>query len=53
MEFLWLIAAFVAGYVAAVFTWDRIHTLVLGAEQKIRDLRARARALEQKLGGGL
>jgi len=52
MEFLWLIAAFVAGYVAAVFTWDRIHTAIIGMEEKIRDLRARARALEQKLAGG-
>ena len=51
MEFLWLLAAFVAGYVAAVFSWDRIHTVIMGAEIKIRLLRDQARALEQRMKG--
>ncbi len=49
--FWWLSLAFVVGYVAAVFTWDRAHTALIGVEAKIRSLRDRARALEQKLRG--
>ena len=39
----------IAGYAAAVFTWDRIHTFIVGAEQKILALRDEARQLETNL----
>lgn len=52
----WMIPAFVCGYVAAAFTWDKLHTWIIGESakaaalrQKVRDLEASARA---KLGIG-
>jgi hypothetical protein len=48
---LWIIVAFVAGYVAAAFTWQWVHTLLIGVEEKAKQLRDSARALEQKLRG--
>lgn len=42
---------FVGGYIASAFTWDRFHTFLVGAEQKVLDLRDQARALEAKLRG--
>lgn len=40
--------AFVGGYVASIFTWDRLHAVVIGLEQKAELLRDKARALEAK-----
>jgi hypothetical protein len=43
------IALFAGGYVAAVFTWDRIHTFIVGAKEKALQLRDKARALEKAI----
>jgi hypothetical protein len=44
-----------AGYVASIFTWPRLRQAVIGVENEIDDLRAKARALEAdiktRLGG--
>lgn len=39
------VATFAAGYAASVFTWDKLHTWIVGAEEKASQLRARAKAL--------
>ncbi len=45
----WLIALSAAGgYVAAIFTWDKVHTFLIGAQAKADALRTRAAALEAK-----
>ena len=47
---VWLALALVAaGYVAAVFTWDYVHTFIIGAEAKVKSLIEQARSLEQKV----
>lgn len=43
------IACIIGGYVLAVFTWDRIHTFIVGAEAKALQLRDRAKALMAKV----
>lgn len=51
MTTLLVAGAFVAGYAAAVFSWDQAHTVLLGAEAKLQQLRDQTRALERKLRG--
>jgi hypothetical protein len=46
----WMVPAFVAGYVASVFTWEHVHTFIVSTETKANELRARLRELEQKIG---
>ncbi len=48
LKTLTMIACFGGGYVAAVFTWDKIHTWTIGAEAKAVQLRDRAKALMAK-----
>lgn len=45
----WIIAALIAGYAAAIFTWPKLRTWVVGAEAEIASLRDKARALEAKI----
>jgi hypothetical protein len=45
----WIIAALIASYVAAIFTWPKIRTWIVGAEAEIALLREKARALEAKV----
>jgi hypothetical protein len=40
-----------AGYVLAAFTWPQLRAFLIGAEQEIAQLRARAAALEASLRG--
>jgi len=51
MSIILLIAAVIAGYVVSIFTWPRLRRALIGIENEIDDLRARARALEARLGG--
>ncbi len=48
LKILTMIACFGGGYAAAIFTWDRIHTWIVGAEVKAQQLRDRAKALLAK-----
>lgn len=41
-----LVAA--GGYAAAVFTWDKIHTWIIGVEAKVDALRQKAKELAGK-----
>jgi hypothetical protein len=45
----WIIAALIGGYVAAIFTWPKIRTRIVGAEAEIASLREKARALEARI----
>lgn len=45
-----LIAA-AAGYAVSILTWPGLRPFFIGIENEIGDLRARARALENKLRG--
>lgn len=45
----WIVAALIVGYVAAIYTWPKLRTLVVGAEAEIVSLRDKARALEAKI----
>jgi hypothetical protein len=40
-----------AGYAVSIVTWPRLRQAVVGIENEIDDLRARARALEADLRG--
>ena len=52
MSILFLIlATAAAGYVASIFTWPRLRQGLVGVENEIDDLRAKARALETALRG--
>jgi hypothetical protein len=33
----------------AVYTWDKLHTAIIGADNKVLDLRAKARAIEASI----
>lgn len=46
---MFYVSAFVVGYIAAVFTWDRLHAWIIGAGAKIDSLRAKARELADKV----
>jgi len=46
-----LTLAAAGGYAASVFTWPRLRALLVGVENEIADLRAKALALETKLRG--
>jgi hypothetical protein len=46
-----LFAAVAAGYVASIYTWPQLRIWLVGIENEIDDLRARARALETALRG--
>lgn len=48
MQFALIGAAFVGGYVAAIFSWDRIHTFLIGAQAKAQSLRLQAIEVENK-----
>jgi hypothetical protein len=39
----------VAGYALSIFTWPRLRQAMIGIENEIDDLRAKARALEAGL----
>jgi hypothetical protein len=52
-EFLILSAGFAGGYVASIFSWPAIRSHVIGLAAEIEQLRARARALEDKIKGVL
>jgi len=43
--------AFAAGYVVSIFTWPRLRQAIVGIDDEIDDLRAKARALEARLRG--
>jgi hypothetical protein len=49
--FTLVLLAGAAGYAAAVFTWPQLRQWLVGIENEIDDLRAKARALEAKLRG--
>lgn len=51
MELFLIIAAFVGGYVASIFSWPWIRTAFIGAEAEYEKLRARADAVIQKARG--
>jgi hypothetical protein len=44
-----LLAAAGAGYIASIFTWERLRSWLVGAETELANLRASARALEHQL----
>jgi hypothetical protein len=46
MEIALLAFAVAGGYVAAIFTWDRLHTFFIGAQAKAQALRLKALAIE-------
>lgn len=43
------ILAGAGGYVGAVYSWDWLHTQIIGAKAKAEQLRIQARNLEAKL----
>lgn len=45
----WIIAALIAGYVAAIYTWPNLRARVFGAETGIASLRDKVRAFEAKI----
>lgn len=49
MLLIWIGLAVAGGYVAAIFTWDRLHTLLIGAESKAAALRQQAKDLASKV----
>jgi hypothetical protein len=50
-NFILIAVAGMAGYLASVFTWPRLRQAIIGIENEIDDLRAKARALESLLRG--
>ena len=50
-SFILILTAATAGYVASIVTWPRLRQALVGIENEIDDLRARARALETRLRG--
>lgn len=51
MELMFIALAFVGGYVASIFTWDKIHTVFVGIVEKERQLRIKLNDLQTKLRG--
>ena len=51
MSILFLILAIAGGYAASIFTWPRLRQALVGLDNEIDDLRAKARALEARLRG--
>ena len=49
--FVLILAAAVAGYVTSIVTWPRLRQALVGIENEIDDLRAKARSLEARLRG--
>ena len=49
--FILILTAAAAGFAASIFAWPRLRQAAIGLENEIADLRAKARALESKLGG--
>ena len=45
------ILSFCVGYGVAVYTWDKIHAWIIGAEDKALALRDKAREIEKTLRG--
>lgn len=43
------LALFAGGYAASIYTWDHVHTWVVGVETKIRALEDKAKALRSNL----
>ena len=50
-DFVLILVTALCGYVAAVFTWPRLRQALVGIDNEIEDLRAKARALEARLRG--
>ncbi len=48
LKALTMLASFAGGYAAAIFTWQQIHTFIIGAEAKAAQLRDQAKALIAK-----
>jgi hypothetical protein len=49
--FVLILTVAAGSYVASIFTWPRFRQALVGIENEIDDLRARARALETRLRG--
>jgi hypothetical protein len=49
--FVLTLTAMAGGYAASIVTWPRLRQALVGVENEIDDLRARARALETRLRG--
>lgn len=49
MELAFIALAFVGGYVASVFTWDKVHTFFIGLAEKERQLRVKLSDIQAKL----
>jgi hypothetical protein len=49
--FVLILTAAAAGYVASIFSWPRLRRILIGIENEIDDLRAKARLLEARLRG--
>lgn len=48
---IWILLAGAAGYAAAVVTWPRVRPWLIGLDNEIAHLRAKARELENRLRG--
>lgn len=46
-----ILIALAAGYALSVATWPRLRAVMVGIDNEIDDLRARARKLERRLRG--
>jgi len=53
MEWTLLVAGLAGGYAAAIVSWPWLRTQATGAAAEVVALRARARALEDKIRGAL
>ena len=51
MSILLLILAIAGGYAVSIYTWPRLRQALVGLDNEIDDLRAKARALEARLRG--
>lgn len=49
MELAFIALAFIGGYVASIFTWDKLHTLFIGLVEKERQLRIKLSDIQAKL----
>jgi hypothetical protein len=52
-EFFIFVAGFAAGYAASIYSWPAIRARAIGLAAEIKQLRARAVALEDKIKGAL
>jgi hypothetical protein len=49
--FILILVAVAAGYAASIFTWPPLRQVLVGIDNEIDDLRAKAQALETRLRG--